>query len=226
MREDLRRHALAGRGQDRPHLRRRRLRQVDARRVPQGGCAKQDRHRRRRDLWRRRCRHDCAAHQDPHHTRRAGRAQRGIRPGTGDRHQELPADRHDGSPVPVPRRRVEGVREALRRSRRGRSPSSRRAARGREPRRQRPAEEGGGRLQARIRRPLQVRGVDLRRSCLRRPDARGRGDEAGRLHRQGEGARCPGSNARLHGDGGRSEHVLAGPHGTRPHGRAALWRRE
>ena len=35
------------------------------------------------------------------------------------------------------------------------------------------------------------RRLDLRRPCLRRADARGRGDQARRLHRQGEGARRP-----------------------------------
>ena len=53
----------------RADLRRRRLRQVDARRVPEGRADLRHPDRRRRDLRRRRHRHDRAAHQDQEHAR-------------------------------------------------------------------------------------------------------------------------------------------------------------
>ena len=69
--------------------------------------------RRRRDLRCGRHRHDVAAHQDQGQ-RRAGRAQRRLRPGPGDRHPQLPPGRPHAAAVPVARRRFEGVHQAVR----------------------------------------------------------------------------------------------------------------
>ena len=82
--------------------------------------------------------------------------------------------------LPVAWRGLEGVHQARRRRRRGRAPAGRGAARGRGPAGQRPAEEGRGGLQARLRGQVQERGLDLRRTRVRRADAGGGGAEQGR----------------------------------------------
>jgi len=64
LREGFHRHAVAQADQNRADFRSRRLRQVDARRMPEGRGQAPHRGGRRRDLRRRRYRHDGAAHQD------------------------------------------------------------------------------------------------------------------------------------------------------------------
>ena len=60
---------------------------------------------------------------------------------------------------------------------------------------------------------VQGRRLDLRRACLRRPDAGGERDQGRRLDRQGQGAR------RARGDQGLRRHRRLGQHvGHRPHG--------
>ena len=154
----------------------RRLRQVDARRVPEGGAQVRHRVRRRRDLRRHRHRHDRAAHQDQGQ-RRAGGAQRRLRPGPGDRHAQLPPGGADAAAVPVARRRVEGIHQALRPCRRRRAPARRGAAGGRPAGRRRCAEARRRRLQQGLRGQVQGRRLHLRRPCLRRADAGGERDQ-------------------------------------------------
>ena len=60
--------------------------------------------------------------------RRAGGAQRRLRPGSGDRHPQLPPGRTDAAALPVARRRLDGVRQAVGPGGRGRPPARRGAA--------------------------------------------------------------------------------------------------
>ena len=69
-------------------------------------------------------RHDPAAHQHQGQGGRTGGDQSGFRPGTGDRHPQLPPARHHAAAVPEPRRRLQAVHRA------GRPGRGRRAAAG------------------------------------------------------------------------------------------------
>ena len=97
---------------------------------------------------------------------RAGGGQSRLRPGSGDRHAQLPPARHHAAALPEPRRRLQAVHRARRsgggrRAAAGGGAADRRQAAG-----QRSAEAGGGELHAHLSAEDRAAGVDLRRSRL------------------------------------------------------------